>query len=188
MYQSRGSQRSFYWEYFPLNYDQRLPSHIFPEGCTDLEFESSASFSRHNFPKAAGAVELNQKPFRWFMCLLPVMLWNPCSLRVYGELAPVVGREYIPGSIFILVHCLFPVFPWKIFISSNSALCALVANTSGPSLAPGMHACGTLPWFGQSLKATIELQLLREPCVPGWGLSSTTGSTLYLAERVWCCS
>lgn len=96
IYQTRGSQRSFYWEYFPLNYDQRLPSHVFPEGCTDLEFESSASFSRHNFPKA-GAAELNQKPFRWFMCLLclwcceilqPESLWGtgPCCWeRVYSR-------------------------------------------------------------------------------------------------------
>lgn len=187
MYQSRGYQRSLYWEYFPLNYDQRLLSHIFPEGCTGLEFTSSASFSRHNFPNA-GVAELNQKPFRWFMCLYCLWCWNPCSLRVHGELAPVVGREYIPGSIFILIHCLFPMFSWKFFISSNSALCALVANTSGPSLAHRMCACGSQPCFGQSLKASTELQLLWEPCVPGWGLSSTAGSTSYLAQRVWCCA
>lgn len=116
------------------------------------------------------------------------MLWNPCSLGVYGELTPVVGKEYIPGSIFILIHCLFPMFLWKIFISSNSALYSLVSNTSGPRLAHRRCVCATQLWFGQSLKATTELQLPREPCVPAWGFSSTTGSTPYLAQRVWCCA
>lgn len=35
------------------------------------------------------------------------------------------------------------MFSWKIFISSNSALCALVANSSGPSLAHGICVCAT---------------------------------------------
>lgn len=54
---------------FVLKSEQTLISHIFPEGCTDHRFESTAIFGRHRFPQAADPVAVKPKALSSNLCV-----------------------------------------------------------------------------------------------------------------------
>lgn len=91
MYQSRRAQSSFWCRCFPLKCDQRLTSQSFPERCTDHGFEGTASFRRHQFPKAAVPIAVKPRALsgNLHVCsVCDVVKSLQPARRVYGEICP----------------------------------------------------------------------------------------------------
>lgn len=116
------------------------------------------------------------------------MLWNPCSLRVYGNWPLLLGESTFQEAFSFWFIAFFQCFSGK-FSSVLILPCVLQWQTpQGPAWHTEWVCVALSPqFFGQSLNppqscsSSESSVCLAEGCLP-------TGDTSNLAQGVWCCA